>query len=88
VTVDDRPPVTATFFDSFVSPTFCRQREWFFPDELPDGLHRVRVELLDTKLDKVAIKAAAGRPVNGDTAPFQPHRLTLCGALIVGSAAR
>jgi hypothetical protein len=87
VTIDELPPVTATFFDSFVSPTFCRQREWFFPGELADDAHRVRIELLDTKLDKRGIKAAAGRPIAGDAAPYEPHRLTLCGALVVGSAA-
>jgi lysophospholipase L1-like esterase len=83
VTVDDLPPVTGTFFDSYASPTFCRQRTWFYPGELPGGRHRVRVELLGTTLDKAAIKAAAGRPLT-NPAPYQPHRLTLCGALVVG----
>jgi lysophospholipase L1-like esterase len=86
VTVDDRAPVTDTFFDSYVSPTFCRQREWFFPGELADGPHRVRVELLGTAIDKAAIKAKAGRPIVGDATPYQPHRLTLDGVLIIGSS--
>ena len=84
VTVDDLPPVTATFFDAYVSPTFCRQREWFFPTKLADSPHRVRVELLSTVLDKAAIKAKAGKPMD-DPAPYSAHTLTLCGALIVGS---
>ena len=82
VTVDDLPPVTATFFDSFVSPTFCRQRTWFYPKELPAQPHRVRVELLATVLDKTALKASGGRPLS-DPAPYAAHRLTLCGALLV-----
>lgn len=85
VTVDDLPPVTGTFFDSYVSPTFCRQRAWFYPQELPAGPHRVRVELLGTVLDKAGIKAAGGRPA-ADAAPYAPHRLTLAGFLTVGPA--
>lgn len=84
VTVDDQPPLTDTFFDAYVSPTFCRQRGWFYPSELADGPHRVRVELLGTTLDKAAIKAKAGKPID-DAAPYTPQRLTLAGALLVGS---
>lgn len=85
VTVDGLPPVTGTFFDSYVTPTFCRQRAWFYPQELPAGPHRVRVELLGTVLDKAGIKAAGGRPL-ADPAPYAPHRLTLAGFLAVGPA--
>ncbi|HVU32592.1 MAG TPA: GDSL-type esterase/lipase family protein [Opitutaceae bacterium] len=84
VTVDDRPPVSGTFFDAFVSPTFCREREWFFPGELADGPHHVRVELTGTHLDKAGIKATRGHALE-DPRAYAPHRLTLCGALIVGS---
>ena len=88
VTVDDREPVTDTFFDAFVSETFCRQRPWFYPGGLDDGRHRVRVELLDTRIDKSAIKATrSGKPLE-NPAPYQPHRLTLSGALIVGSTSQ
>ncbi len=87
VTVDDLPPVTDTFFDSYVSPTFCRQRSWFYPQELADGPHRVRVEHIGTALDKIAIKAKAGRPAVGDAQPYAAHHLTLGGALILGSVA-
>jgi lysophospholipase L1-like esterase len=82
ITVDDRPPVIATFFDSYVSPTFCRQRPWFYPERLPAGTHRVRVELLGTMLPKADIKAKAGRPM-ADPQPYAAHRLTLCGVLTV-----
>lgn len=84
VTVDDLPPVTDTLFDAYASPTFCRQRPWFFPGELADGPHRVRVELLGTTLDKAGLKARAGKPA-GDLRPYQPHRLTLGGLLILES---
>lgn len=85
VTVDNFEPVKDTFFDAFVSETFCRQRPWFYPGELEDRRHRVRVELLDTSLDKSAIKATrSGKPLD-DPAPYQPHRLTLSGVLVVGS---
>jgi len=84
VTVDDLLPVTATFFDGYVSPTFCRQREWFFPAPLADGPHRVVVELLPTIVAKEEIKTKAGKPID-DLAPFSANTLTLCGALIVGS---
>lgn len=84
VTVDDLPPVTDTLFDAYASPTFCRQRPWFFPGELPDGPHRVRVELLGTTLDKAGIKARAGKPA-GDLLPYRPHRLTLGGLLVLES---
>jgi lysophospholipase L1-like esterase len=86
VTVDDQPPVTGTFFDSFTSPTFCRAREWFYPGQLSPGRHRVRVELLGTVLDKIGSKARAGRPAD-DPAPYAPHRLTLGGILTVAPAA-
>ena len=86
VTIDNREPVTDTFFDAFVSETFCRQRPWFYPGELEDGPHRVHVELLGTTLDKSAIKATrSGKPLD-NAAPYQAHHLTLSGALLVGSA--
>jgi lysophospholipase L1-like esterase len=85
VTVDDLPPVTDTFFDAYVSPAFCRQRGWFFPQELAAGPHRVRVELLAAGPDKAEIKAAAGKPI-ADPAPYAANRLTLAGALVVGPA--
>lgn len=85
VTVDDLPPVTDTMFDSYVSTTFCRQRGWFFPAELTDGVHRVRVELLDAAVDKAAIKTKAGKTLEAPAA-YADNRLTLAGVLIVGSS--
>ncbi len=84
VIVDDLPPVTDTLFDAYASPTYCRQREWFYPGELADGPHRVRIELAATPLDKAAIKAKAGKPLD-DPAPYAPQTLTLSAVLLVGS---
>lgn len=82
VTIDDLPPVTATFFDSFASPTFCRARDWFFPGKLAPGSHRARVELLATGPDKGAVKAAASKPFEPASA-YAENRLTLAGVLFV-----
>ncbi len=87
VTIDDLPPERATFFDAYVTPTFCRQTKWFFPHELPPGHHRVRIELSATSLDKAAIKARAGKSLEPADA-FAPQRLTLSGLLTVDTAAR
>ena len=83
VTVDDLPPVIDTLFDEASSPTFCRQRAWFFPGKLSDGSHRVRVELLAEPPDKAAIKTKAGQPID-DPSVYAANRLTLSGVLIVG----
>ncbi len=87
VTIDDLPPERATFFDAYVTPTFCRQTKWFFPRELPPGRHRVRIELSTTPVDKTAIKSRAGKTLEPADA-FAPQRLTLSGLLTVDTAAR
>lgn len=87
VTIDDQPPVRATFFDAYVTPTFCRQTMWFFPRELAPGRHRVRVELTATPVDKAAIKARAGKPLE-PAAEFAPQRLALCGLLTIDTAGK
>lgn len=84
VTVDDLSPVTGTFFDAYVSPTFCRQREWFYPGALSDGPHRVRIELVAEPVDKAGIKAAAGKPIE-NPAPYAAQTLTLVGVLVVNT---
>jgi lysophospholipase L1-like esterase len=87
VTIDDLPPERATFFDAYVTPTFCRQTKWFFPRELPPGRHRVRIELGATPLDKAAIKTRAGKTLE-PAAAFAPQRLTLSGLLTVDTTAK
>lgn len=87
ITIDDQRPERATFFDAYVTPTFCRQTKWFFPRELPPGHHRVRIELSTTPVDKAAIKARAGKSLDPAYA-FAPQYLTLSGLLTVDTAAR
>jgi len=86
VTIDDLPPERATFFDAYVTPTFCRLTKWFFPRDLPPGRHHVRIELSAAPLDKAGIKARAGKSLEPAT-EFAPQRLTLSGLLIVDTAA-
>ncbi|HEY0944968.1 MAG TPA: GDSL-type esterase/lipase family protein [Opitutaceae bacterium] len=86
VSIDGGAPVRGTFFDAYASPTFCRQRAWWFPETLAPGAHRARIELLATALDKAAIKADAGKPLD-DPAPYSPNRLTLCGLIWIDAPA-
>ncbi len=83
MTVDDLPPETGTLFDSFSTPGRFVLARWYFPQPLADTEHRVRLELLDTKIDKAAIMAKAGKPID-DPAPYAAHGLYLSGFLIVG----
>lgn len=87
VTIDNQPPERATFFDAYVTPTFCRQTMWFFPRELTAGRHHVRIELSARPVDKAAIKARAGKALEPAT-DFAPQRLTLSGLLTVDTAAK
>ena len=83
VTVDDRESETGTLFDSFSSPGRFVLKPWFFSKTLAPGEHRVRLEILATKIDKAAIMAKAGTPIT-DPKPFAAHGLYLGGFLIVG----
>ncbi|ATC65552.1 GDSL family lipase [Nibricoccus aquaticus] len=85
VTVDGNAPVTDTFFDAYVTPTFCRARKWFYPQPLPPGKHRVRVELSDRAVDKAAIKQAAGKTL-ADPELYAQQRLALSALLLIDTA--
>lgn len=85
VTVDGNDPVADTFFDAYVTPTFCRARKWFYPHELPPGKHRVRVELSDRFIDKAAIKKAAGKTLV-EAELYSEQRLTLSALLLIDTA--
>lgn len=85
VTIDDRPPVKGTLFDSYAVPGRYRVQAWFLPGELPDGEHRARIELLSEAPNKAAIRKNAG----GASAPeYGENRLYLGAALIIGATAR
>lgn len=83
VTVDDLPPQTGTLFDSFSQPGRYFLKPWFFSGPLADTEHRVRLELLPTKIDKAAIMKKAGTPIQ-DPKPFEAHGLYFGGFLING----
>ncbi|MCX6954605.1 MAG: family 16 glycosylhydrolase [Verrucomicrobia bacterium] len=83
VTVDDLPPETGTLFDSFSTPGRFFLARWFYSRPLAEAEHRVRLELLPTKIDKAAIMAKAGKPIT-DPKPYAAHGLYLSGFLIVG----
>lgn len=85
VTVDGNAPVSDTFFDAYVTPTFCRARKWFYPQELLPGKHRVRVELSDRPVDKAAIKQAAGKTL-AEPELYSEQRLTLSALLLIDTA--
>lgn len=80
VRVDGGEPVVGTFFDFYATPSFCRQRTWFYPHTLSAGTHRVRVELSANPVDKAEIKSKAGRPMEPVEA-YAPQRLTICALL-------
>lgn len=83
ITVDDLPPQTGTLFDSFSQPGRFFLKPWFFVGPLADTEHRVRLELLPTKIDKEAIMKKAGTPIK-DPQPFAAHGLYFGGFLING----
>lgn len=83
VTVDDLPPETGTLFDSFSRPGRFVLKPWFFSRPLAEGEHRVRLEILPTRIDKAAIMAKAGTPID-DPKPYAAHGLYLGGFLING----
>jgi lysophospholipase L1-like esterase len=83
VNIDDLPAEKGTFFDRFSTPGRHVLKPWFSSRPLPEGEHRVRIELLATKIDKAAVMRTTSSPIV-DPAPFAPHGLYLCGVLLVG----
>ncbi len=82
VTVDDQSE-TGTLFDSYSTPGRYYLKTWYFAKPLPDREHRVRLELLPSKIDKAAIMKKAGAPIT-DPKPYAANGLYLSGFLIVG----
>lgn len=82
VRVDDGEPVSGTFFDAYVTTSFCRQKSWFYPQPLTPGRHRVRVELINEPVDKAAIRAKASKTLETPEA-YTAQRLTIVGLLLI-----
>ena len=81
VTMNDLPPLDATFFDSFSHPGRVRHKAWFYPGELPQG----RLEFLGKLPDHEAIlKRAAKKDIKPDAPPaavLQVAAILLAGSL-------
>jgi hypothetical protein len=85
VTVDDHPPVEVTFFDSYSHAGHVSHKAWFYPQELPRGKHRVKVEFLAQLPDHASILAKEGKkytkPESDPTPVCQLAAILLAGSL-------
>jgi lysophospholipase L1-like esterase len=85
VTVDDRPPMDATFFDSYSYVGRVSHKAWLYPHELPWGKHRVRIEFLSELPDHAAILKKEGMgykpPDPAPTPVLQLAAILLAGSL-------
>lgn len=89
VTVDDLPPVKDTFFDTYAYAGNMSHRAWFYPKDLPEGVHHVRVELLAEAPDKIAIlKGKNLSDQEKETLLKSPNTLHLAAILIAGELTR
>jgi lysophospholipase L1-like esterase len=84
VTVDDRPPLDATFFDSYSYAGRVSHKAWFYPEELPRGPHRVKIEFLSEPPDYAAILQKEGK-VYQPPDPAPTPVLQLAAILLAGS---
>lgn len=87
VTVDDRPPLEATFFDSYSYAGRVSHKAWFYPQELPRGKHRVIIEFLAELPDHKAILKKEGTNYQAPATPPIPV-LQLAAILLVGELIR
>jgi hypothetical protein len=83
VTVDDGAPVTGTLFDHYAQANNWRIQPWFFPGDLKDGEHRVRLELIADPPDKAGILKKHGKTIDKPAA-FAENRLYFGGLLLAG----
>lgn len=83
ITVDDTAPVTGTFFDHYASENQWRLQPWIYPNALPAGEHKVRIELIAEPPDKEAILKKHNRTMK-DPAAFQDNHLYVGGLLLAG----
>jgi lysophospholipase L1-like esterase len=86
ITIDNRPPQTATFFDSYSYAGRVSHKAWFYPDDLPRGKHRVKIELLANLPDHAAVLKKDGLtykpPSTAPTPVFQLAAVLLAGSLV------
>jgi len=84
VTVDGQPPLTATFFDSYSYAGRVSHKAWLYPQDLPRGKHRVKIEFLSELPDYSAILRREGITYNQPSSQPAPV-LQLAAILVVGS---
>lgn len=84
VTVDNLPPQTATFFDSYSYAGRVSHKAWFYPDDLPRGTHRVKIEFLAELPDHRSIVAKSGGTYQAPATVPSPV-LQLAAILLAGS---
>lgn len=84
VTVDDLPPLDATFFDSYSHAGRVSHKAWFYPGELQRGKHRVKVEFLGKLPDHEAILKREGKKYTKPDAQPTPV-VQLAAILLAGS---
>lgn len=83
VTVDDGAPVNGTLFDHYAKANTWRVQPWFYPGDLPEGEHRVRLELLAEPPDKAGILKKQHKTMDKPEA-FTENRLYFGGILLAG----
>jgi lysophospholipase L1-like esterase len=85
VTVNNLPPQNVTFFDSYSHAGRVSHRSWFYPDDLPSGKHRVKIEFLADLPDHAAILKKDGvaykPPATTPTPVLQLAAILLAGSL-------
>ncbi len=84
VTVDDLPPMTATFYDSYSYAGRTSHRAWFYPEDLPPGKHRVKIEFLAEPPDRAEIVKRSGQAYKAPEVEPTPV-LQLAAVLLAGS---
>ncbi|HZE97170.1 MAG TPA: SGNH/GDSL hydrolase family protein, partial [Planctomycetota bacterium] len=81
VTLDDRAPVTVSKFDRF--STYHRLGTTFVGTQLPDGVHRVKIEVSPEKPDKEKILQKGSQKMD-DPKHFEGSTWYAGGILLVG----
>ena len=85
VTVDDLPPLTGTFFDSYSHAGRVSHKAWLYPRDLRRGKHRVKIEFLAEPPDRAEIVRNAGgsykSPPEAPTPVLQVAAILLAGAM-------
>ncbi len=89
VTVDDLPPVKDSFFDTYAYAGNMSHRAWFYPKDLPEGVHHVKIELLSEPPDKIGIlKGKNLSDREKEDLIKSPNTLHLAAILIAGELIR